>query len=65
MRVCLCDCVVCVVIWLVFTAGCFAVRQLILARRALTYGDGPELGVGKLTTARRSLFLLQLYVFVP
>lgn len=45
---CVCDCVV----WLVFTAGCFAVRQLILGRRELAYGDRPAFGVGKLKTAQ-------------
>lgn len=57
---------VCVVIWPVFTAGCSAVRQLILARRKLQpTGTGPCLvWCGQTRSGTTLKFLLEHNVFV-
>ncbi len=57
-ELCVCVCVVCVVIWLVFTAGCSAVRQLILARRELAHGDRPAFGVVWANSERHNIKIL-------
>lgn len=54
----LCMCVICVVIWLVFTAGCAVVRQLILARKELAYRDWPAFGVVRANTERHNIKIL-------
>lgn len=57
-ELCVCMCVLSVVIWLVFTAGCSAVRQLILARGELAYRDKPAFAVVWANSERHNIKIL-------